>query len=104
MAHLQIPELYYLLFGLALGQPMRAAAGERALSVERVWAALWGAAPARQSPAALAARISLCGEAACALLAAARALAHADDLPAWLADHATAIVQVPLPTFFAGRV
>ncbi|XP_041988446.1 WD repeat and FYVE domain-containing protein 3 isoform X2 [Aricia agestis] len=98
--HLDIPELYYLLFGLALGQPARATAGERALSVERVWAAAWGAAaPQRQSAAALAARISLSPEPVVILLAAARALVHdpartGPDAPAWRADHPLAIVQV----------
>ncbi|CAH0714498.1 unnamed protein product, partial [Brenthis ino] len=97
LSHLQIPELYYLLFGLALGQPMHQLGSERAISVERVWAAAWGsAAPARQSPAAVQARITLCAEAVVILLAAARALVHADAacLPDWLADHPVAIVQV----------
>lgn len=96
-AHLQIPELYYLLFGLALGQPMRVSCGERIVSVERVWGAAWGAAaPARQSPAALSARITLCADAVVVLLAAVRALVHADKsaAPDWLADHPVAIVQV----------
>ncbi|XP_013136789.1 PREDICTED: WD repeat and FYVE domain-containing protein 3 [Papilio polytes] len=94
--HLEIPELYYLVFGLMLGQPMRAVCSERAVCVDRVWSAAWGAAaPARQSPAALAARITLCAEPAVALLAAARALVHADPAPPdWLADHPVAIVQV----------
>ncbi|KPJ11169.1 WD repeat and FYVE domain-containing protein 3 [Papilio machaon] len=94
--HLEVPELYYLLFGLMLGQPMRAVCSERAVCVDRVWSAAWGAAaPARQSPAALAARITLCAEPAVALLAAARALVHADPAPPdWLAEHPVAIVQV----------
>lgn len=97
-AHLQIPELYYLVFGLALGQPMRASCGERVVSVERVWGAAWGAAaPARQSPAALSARITLCPDAVVVLLAAVRALVHSDKaaVPDWLHDHPVAIVQVP---------
>ncbi|XP_047018830.1 WD repeat and FYVE domain-containing protein 3 isoform X2 [Helicoverpa zea] len=96
-AHLQIPELYYLLFGLTLGQPVRAMCSERTVSVERVWGAAWGAAaPARQSPAALSARITLCSDAVVVLLAAVRALVHADrsNSPEWLADHPVAIVQV----------
>ena len=93
LRHLQIPELYYLLLALALGQP--AAAGERALSVERAWAAAWGGAPARQSSAALAARVTLSAEPAVILLAAARALVHdAPAAPAWLDGHPVAIVQV----------
>ncbi|XP_013179018.1 PREDICTED: WD repeat and FYVE domain-containing protein 3 isoform X1 [Papilio xuthus] len=94
--HLEVPELYYLLFGLMLGQPMRAVCSERAVCVDRVWSAAWGAAaPARQSPAALSARITLCAAPAVALLAAARALVHADPAPPdWLADHPVAIVQV----------
>lgn len=97
LSHLHIPELYYLLFGLTLGQPMRAACSERAVSVERVWAAAWGAvAPARQSSAALAARITLCPEAIVILLGAVRALVHADQpaLPDWLVDHPVPILQV----------
>ncbi|CAH2076588.1 unnamed protein product, partial [Iphiclides podalirius] len=96
LSHLEVPELYYLLFGLVLGQPMRSVSAERGVSVERVWAAAWGAAaPARQSPAALAARITLCAEPVVTLLAAARSLAHAEPAPPeWLADHPVAIVQV----------
>ncbi|KAG6445369.1 hypothetical protein O3G_MSEX003892 [Manduca sexta] len=109
LSHLQIPEVYYLLFGLSLGQPMRALSAERAVSVERVWAAAWGAAaPARQSSAALAARITLCPEAVVILLAAARALVHdRAGLPDWLTEHPVAIVQVlfslynTLPDFVA---
>ncbi|XP_068632967.1 WD repeat and FYVE domain-containing protein 3 isoform X2 [Battus philenor] len=94
--HVEIPELYYLVFGLMLGQPMRSVCSERVVSVERVWAAAWGAAaPARQSPAALAARISLCAEPVVTLLAVARKLVHSDPPPPeWLADHPVAIVQV----------
>ncbi|VVC89841.1 unnamed protein product [Leptidea sinapis] len=95
--HLQIPELYYLLFGLTLGQPMRQACPDKSVSVERVWAAAWGtAAPQRQSSAALAARITLCPEAVVILLATVRALVHAEpsSLPDWLSDHPVAIIQV----------
>ncbi|CAG4982102.1 unnamed protein product [Parnassius apollo] len=103
LSHLEIPELYYLVFGLVLGQPMRGASAERGMCVERVWAAAWGtAAPQRQSPAALAARISLAAEPVVTLLAAVRALVHphataahsAQPPPDWLADHPVAIVQV----------
>ncbi|XP_050346639.1 WD repeat and FYVE domain-containing protein 3 isoform X1 [Nymphalis io] len=95
--HLQIPELYYLLFGLALGQPMHHLGTDRAVSVERVWGAAWGSAvPSRQSSAAVAARITLCPEAVVILLATVRALIHAepDSLPDWLGDHPVAIIQV----------
>ncbi|CAG4985996.1 unnamed protein product [Colias eurytheme] len=95
--HLQIPELYYLLFGLTLGQPMRQIGPEKTVSVERVWAAAWGAAaPQRQSSAALAARITLCPEAVVILLATVRSLVHAEagSLPEWLAEHPVAIIQV----------
>lgn len=100
--HLQVPELYYLLFGLALGQPMQHVGAERAVSVERVWAAAWGgAAPSRTTSAAVAARVSLCPEAVVILLATARALVHAepDTLPDWLADHPVSIIQVRFPLF-----
>ncbi|XP_072939310.1 WD repeat and FYVE domain-containing protein 3 [Epargyreus clarus] len=95
--HLQIPELYYLLFGLTLGQPVRHIGADRVVSVERVWAAAWGAAaPSRQSSAAVAARITLCPEAVVILLGAVRALVHTEPaaLPDWLADHPVAIIQV----------
>ncbi|XP_053612398.1 WD repeat and FYVE domain-containing protein 3 isoform X1 [Plodia interpunctella] len=97
VSHLQIPEMYYLLFGLTLGQPMRSACSDRCVSVERVWGAAWGSgAPQRQSSAALAARITLCPEAVVVLLAVTRALIHSDPatLPEWLNDHPVAIIQV----------
>ncbi|XP_063360999.1 WD repeat and FYVE domain-containing protein 3 [Cydia amplana] len=97
LSHLHIPELYYLLFGLTLGQPMRSICSDKTVSVERVWAAAWGAAaPSRQSSAAVAARITLCPEAVVILLGAVRSLIHADPatLPEWLADHPVAIIQV----------
>ncbi|XP_063625068.1 WD repeat and FYVE domain-containing protein 3 isoform X6 [Cydia splendana] len=97
LSHLHIPELYYLLFGLTLGQPMRNVGSDKTVSVERVWAAAWGAAaPSRQSSAAVAARITLCPEAVVILLGAVRSLIHADPvtLPEWLADHPVAIIQV----------
>ncbi|CAH2247052.1 jg23900 [Pararge aegeria aegeria] len=97
LSHLQIPELYYLLFGLALGQPMRYVACDKVISVDRVWAAAWGGtAPSRQSSAAMAAKITLCPEAVVILLACVRALIHADTgaLPEWLNEHPVAIVQV----------
>ncbi|XP_026315295.1 WD repeat and FYVE domain-containing protein 3 isoform X1 [Hyposmocoma kahamanoa] len=97
LSHVQIPELYYLLFGLTLGQPMRNVGAEKVVSVERVWATAWGAAaPSRQSSAALAARITLCPEAVVILLGAVRSLIHAEagTLPEWLNDHAVAIIQV----------
>lgn len=97
LSHLEIPELYYLLFGLTLGQPMRNVGADRVVSVERVWGAAWGAAaPSRQSSAAVAARITLCPEAVVILLGAVRALIHADQgsLPDWLSDHPVTIIQV----------
>ncbi|XP_052739616.1 WD repeat and FYVE domain-containing protein 3 isoform X1 [Bicyclus anynana] len=97
LSHLQIPELYYLLFGLALGQPMRYVACDKVVSVDRVWAAAWGGtAPSRQSSAAVAAKITLCPEAVVILLACVRSLIHAEagSRPEWLSDHPVAIVQV----------
>ncbi|XP_049867714.1 WD repeat and FYVE domain-containing protein 3 isoform X4 [Pectinophora gossypiella] len=97
LSHLQIPELYYLLFGLTLGQPMRNVGSDKTVSVERVWAAAWGAAaPSRQSSAAVAARITLCPEAVGILLGTVRSLIHAESgsLPEWLNDHPVAIIQV----------
>lgn len=76
---------------------MRNIGAEKTVSVERVWAAAWGAAaPSRQSSAAVAARITLCPEAVVILLGAVRTLIHADPgtLPEWLNDHSVAIIQV----------
>lgn len=97
LSHLHIPELYYLLFGLTLGQPVRNIGSDKTVSVEGVWAAAWGAAaPSRQSSAAVAARITLCPEAVVILLGAVRSLIHTDpsNLPDWLRDHPVAIIQV----------
>lgn len=76
---------------------MRNIGSDKTVSVERVWAAAWGAAaPSRQSSAAVAARITLCPEAVVILLGAVRSLIHTDpsNLPDWLRDHPVAIIQV----------
>lgn len=100
-SHLEIGEIYFLLVGLLLGQPVRLLPADTRLAMDTVWPFLWGIAPSqnastKQSMAAVASRISLCPEAMIVLLSMVRCLIHHDQntLPDWIKDHPVTIVQV----------
>lgn len=100
-SHLQVGELYFLLVGLMLGQPVKLLPADTRLAMDTVWPFLWGVAPnpnasTKQSMAAVASRITLCPEAMIVLLSMVRCLIHHDQaaLPEWIRDHPVTIVQV----------
>lgn len=90
--HLEIPEIYFLLTALIMGQPVKVLGADHTkLDLDRVWAFLWGA-PVAQSPAP---KVNLCPEAVCALLVMVRHIVHSNDLTVdWLESHPVTIVQV----------
>lgn len=95
-AHLDVPETYYLLTALMMGQPVRLLSADSKLNLDTVWAFLWGVPLNSQPVNSVAPRVIICSEAVVILLAMARALIHRDQqsLPEWLKNHAVSIVQV----------
>lgn len=91
--HLDVPEIYYLLTALIMGQPVKVLGTDHTkLDLDRVWAFLWGA-PVAQSPVP---KVNLCPEAVCVLLAMVRQIVHDTDgcHPEWLRNHPVTIIQV----------
>ena len=91
--HLDVPELYFLLTALIMGQPVKLLASEHTkLDLDRVWAFLWGgpvAPSASNGP-----KVVLCPEAVCVLLTIVRTIVHTDNKIEWLKNHPVTIIQV----------
>lgn len=95
-AHLEIPEVYFLLTALMMGQPVRLLPADTKFDLDFVWAFLWGASVTNQPVSSVVTRVNLCSEAVVALLSMARSMLHVElnNLPEWLRSHPIAIVQV----------
>lgn len=100
-AHLLIEEVYFLLVGLMLGQPVKILPADTRLAMDTVWPFLWGISPSpnastKQSMAAVASKISFCPEAMIVLLSLVRCIIHRDQtsLPDWIKEHPSTIIQV----------
>lgn len=93
--HLDIPELYFLLTALIMGQPVKLIGSDHIkFDLDKVWAFLWGA-PVSQTPVgSIGPKVNLCPEAVCVLLAMVRTIVHTDDNVEWLQQHPITIVQV----------
>ncbi|XP_018577977.1 WD repeat and FYVE domain-containing protein 3 [Anoplophora glabripennis] len=94
--HLEIPEIYFLLTALMMGQPAKLLPSEIKFDLDTVWAFLWGSSINNQPINSVIPRINLCPEAVVVLLVMARAMLHSDHnaLPAWLQNHTVSIIQV----------
>lgn len=95
-AHLDVPETYFLLTALMMGQPVKLLPADSKLNLDTVWAFLWGVPLNSQPVNSIAPRVIICPEAVVILLSMARAMIHKDQgtLPDWLKNHAISIVQV----------
>ncbi|KAF7272906.1 hypothetical protein GWI33_014343 [Rhynchophorus ferrugineus] len=95
-SHLDIPELYFLLTALMMGQPAKLLPAETKFDLDTVWAFLWGSSINNQPINSVTPRITLSPEAVVVLLGMMRALLHSDpaNLPEWLKDHIVSIIQV----------
>ena len=93
--HLDIPELYFLLTALIMGQPVKLLGKDHTkLDLDRVWAFLWGA-PVSQAPVGSnGPKVNLCPEAVCVLLSMVRTIVHSEDNEEWLKNHPVTIIQV----------
>lgn len=96
--HLDIPELYYLLTALIMGQPVKMLGHDLTkFDLDRVWAFLWGAPVSHTPVGSIGPKVNLCGEAVFVLLSMVRTIVHSTSQPAnceWLENHPGSIVQV----------
>lgn len=95
-SHLEIPEVYFLLTALMMGQPVKLLPADTKFDLDSVWAFLWGASVTNQPVSSVVTRVNLCSEAVVILLAMARSILYTDliNLPEWLKNHPISIVQV----------
>ncbi|KAL1508880.1 hypothetical protein ABEB36_003702 [Hypothenemus hampei] len=94
--HLDIPEIYFLLTALMMGQPAKLLPAETKFDLDTVWGFLWGSSLNNQPINSVTPRITLSADAVVVLLGMMRALIHSDPdtLPEWLKGHTISIVQV----------
>ncbi|XP_055300472.1 WD repeat and FYVE domain-containing protein 3 isoform X2 [Sitodiplosis mosellana] len=90
--HLVVPELYFLLTALIMGQPVKVLGTDHTkLDLDRVWAFLWGSS-VLQSPSP---KVHLCPEGVCVLLSMIRQIVHDCDYQLdWLISHPVTIIHV----------
>lgn len=95
-AHLDVPEIYFLLTALMMGQPVKLISPETKFDLDTVWAFLWGGSINNQPINSVVPRINLCPEAVVVLLTVTRSILHSEQstLPEWLQNHTISIVQV----------
>ncbi|KAK9884773.1 hypothetical protein WA026_009003 [Henosepilachna vigintioctopunctata] len=95
-SHLEVPEVYFLLTALMMGQPVKMLPSEKVFDLDTVWAFLWGSTINNQPISTVAPRVNLCQEAIVVLLSIARSIIHTDlnILPEWLQNHTISIIQV----------
>lgn len=92
--HLSIPEIYYLVVALIMGQPVKGLAlDHRKLDLDKVWSFLWGGTSVAPSPT-LSPRVNFCPEAVCILMTIVRKLVNLQETEEWLKNHPETIIQI----------
>uniref|UniRef100_A0A1A9X279 WD repeat and FYVE domain-containing protein 3 n=1 Tax=Glossina brevipalpis TaxID=37001 RepID=A0A1A9X279_9MUSC len=90
--HLDVPELYFLITALIMGQPVKLLATEHTkFDLDRVWSFLWGT-PISSTPNI--SKMNICPEAVCVLLGMVRAIVHDINCANWLNSHPETIIQL----------
>lgn len=93
--HLDVPELYFLITALIMGQPVKMLASEHTkFDLDRVWSFLWGAPVSHASASSVAPKVQVCPDAVCVLLGMVRAIVHSIEPVEWLHNHPETIIQV----------
>ncbi|XP_047001362.1 WD repeat and FYVE domain-containing protein 3 [Schistocerca americana] len=95
--HIDVPEVYFLLMALMMGQPVKLLPADSKLDLDSVWNFMFGV-PVSQSVTSVASRVSLCSEAIIVLLGMVRTMLNQegkspDSLPEWLRDYPVTIIQ-----------
>lgn len=75
--HLDVPELYFLVTALIMGQPVKVLATEHTkFDLDRVWSFLWGAPVSANTQLP---KLNVCPEGVCVLLAMVRGIVHGGE-------------------------
>ena len=87
--HIAIPEVYFLLLAMVLGQPVKRLPDAARLDLDSVWNYVFGTSTAEVQGADLATRVTLCGEAMVTVLCMVRTMLNMETknpetLPDWL--------------------
>lgn len=95
-SHVEIPEVYFLLTAVMLGQPVKSLPSDTKFDLDTVWGFLWGSSVNVQPISSVVPRVNICSEAVVVLLVMAKTLLHSDQslLPEWLRNHPISIIQV----------
>ncbi|XP_043641336.1 WD repeat and FYVE domain-containing protein 3 [Drosophila teissieri] len=90
--HLDVPELYFLITALIMGQPVKVLATEHTkFDLDRVWSFLWGAPVSANTQLP---KLNICPEGVCVLLAMVRGIVHGGECAPWLHSHPETIIQL----------
>ncbi|XP_073823647.1 LOW QUALITY PROTEIN: WD repeat and FYVE domain-containing protein 3-like [Musca autumnalis] len=90
--HLDVPELYFLITALIMGQPVKLLATEHTkFDLDRVWSFLWGAPVSANTNIP---KMNICPEGVCVLLGMVRAIVHGGEMAPWLNSHPETIIQL----------
>uniref|UniRef100_A0A1B6CRC4 Uncharacterized protein n=1 Tax=Clastoptera arizonana TaxID=38151 RepID=A0A1B6CRC4_9HEMI len=94
---IDIPQIYFLLTSLMMGQPVKLLPADLKFDLDNVWIFMFGM-PASQSVTAMTGRITLCSQAVTVLLAMVRTLLNQEsksleNLPESLRDYPVTIIQ-----------
>nr|XP_029733035.1 LOW QUALITY PROTEIN: WD repeat and FYVE domain-containing protein 3-like [Aedes albopictus] len=93
--HISIPEIYFLLTALIMGQPVKLLGTEHVdVDLDRIWTFLWGAPVSGMLGGSSTSKMSLCPEAVCILLNIIRKIVHTTNNAEWLHNHPNTLVQV----------
>ena len=95
--HIAIPEVYFLLLAMVLGQPVKTLPESVKLDLDSIYNYIFGKSSSEVLSSDLASRATLCGEAMCAVLCMVRTMLNNDtrnnDLPDWLKEYPVTLTQ-----------
>ena len=96
--HIAIPEVYFLLLAMVLGQPVKTLPDRVKLDLDSIYNYIFGKSSSEVLSSDLASRATLCGEAMCAVLSMVRTMLnqetkHPDKLPDWLKEYPVTLTQ-----------
>ncbi|KAK6633574.1 hypothetical protein RUM44_004181 [Polyplax serrata] len=95
--HIDVPEVYFLLVALMMGQPVKLLPVDSKLDLDSVWNFLFGTS-AKDGIPLLASKIQLCPEAVITILVMVRTMLNQEikspeSLPEWLKEYPVTIIQ-----------
>ena len=96
--HIAIPEVYFLLLAMVLGQPVKTLPDRVKLDLDSIYNYIFGKSSSEVLNSDLASRATLCGEAVCAVLCMVRTMLNnetknPDKLPDWLKEYPVTLTQ-----------